>query len=85
MCGQRLARASAWAAATAKLTDRITAKRGDGQGGLSVVEEFRPLDDAAPQVLVFKRDADTKPGMAVTLTVYRGCISKRNGKEVVRT
>ena len=86
VCGQRLARASAWAAATIKLVKNVSENRADAKDGLSAVVDFKPLNDAAPQVLVFQRPGlDAKPRLAVTLTVFRGCITKQKGKEVVRT
>ena len=84
--GQRLARSAAWAAATQKLAASIAEQRSDNAPGLSSVAEFRPLDDANPQVIVFFREGmDHKPGLAVTLTVFRGAITKKGDKLVVRT
>ena len=84
--GQRLARAAAWAAVTQKWVAGIASKRSDGAAGLCSVEEFRPLKDADPQVLVFWREGvDEKPGLAITLSVFRGAITKQGEKMVVRT
>ena len=84
--GQRLARSAAWAAATQKWAASIASHRSDGASGLCKVEEFRPLKDSDPQVIVFWRDGvDEKPGLAVTLTCFRGAITKQGDKMVVRT